>query len=50
MSELTFYFRRATLEGIEILKELWQTALIPRQELEKSGTEFRIVEGIEGRI
>ena len=50
MSELTFYFRRATLEDIEILRELWQTALLPIQELEKRLTEFQIVEGMDGRI
>ena len=50
MSELTFYFRRATLEDIETLRALWQTALLPIQELEKRLTEFQIVEGMDGRI
>jgi N-acetylglutamate synthase-like GNAT family acetyltransferase len=50
MTEQTFYFRRATLEDIDILRGLWQTALFPVQELEKRLTDFQIVEGMDGRL
>ena len=50
MTEQTFYFRRATLEDIDILRGLWQTALFPVQELEKRLTDFQIVEEMDGRL
>ena len=50
MTDQTFYFRRATLEDIDILRGLWQTALFPVQDLEKRLTEFQIVEGTDGRL
>jgi N-acetylglutamate synthase-like GNAT family acetyltransferase len=50
MTEQSFHFRRATLEDIDILRGLWQTALYPTQELEKRLTEFQIAEGLDGRL
>jgi hypothetical protein len=50
MTEQTFNFRRATLEDMDILRGLWQTALFPVLELEKRLTEFQIVEGNDGRL
>lgn len=50
MTDQTFHFRRATLEDIDVLRGLWQTALFPLYDLEKRLTEFQIVEGVDGRL
>ncbi len=50
MTPQNFHFRRATLEDLDILRGLWQTALHPVLELEKRLTDFQIVEGNDGRL
>ncbi len=50
MTELHCHFRRATVEDLPRLRGLWQTALLPAQDLEKSLTEFQVVEGLDGRL
>ena len=50
MTESKFNFRRATLEDLDVLRGLWQTALYSPIELEKHLTEFQLVEGDDGRL
>lgn len=50
MTESKFNFRRATLEDLDVLRGLWQTALFSPIELEKHLTEFQLVEGEDGRL
>jgi hypothetical protein len=50
MTEFNFHFRRATLEDLDVLRGLWQTALYAPMELEKHLTEFQLVEGDDGRL
>lgn len=50
MTDLKFHFRRATLEDLDVLRGLWQTALYSPIELEKHLTEFQLVEGDDGRL
>ena len=44
------HFRRATVEDLPKLRGLWQTALLPAQDLEKTLTEFQLAEGLDGRL
>jgi N-acetylglutamate synthase-like GNAT family acetyltransferase len=50
MTEFNLHFRRATLEDLDVLRGLWQTALYAPLELEKHLTEFQLVEGDDGRL
>ncbi len=50
MSEIQFHARRATVDDLPMLRGLWQTALLPAQDLERHLTEFHLVEGMDGRL
>jgi N-acetylglutamate synthase-like GNAT family acetyltransferase len=43
-----FHVRRATTDDRESLKALWQSTLLPADELEKRLTEFQVVEAADG--
>lgn len=42
--------RRATTDDLPSLKLLWQSMLLPANELEKRLTEFQVVETVEGKL
>jgi N-acetylglutamate synthase-like GNAT family acetyltransferase len=42
--------RRATTEDLQSLKALWQSMLLPANELEKRLTEFQVVESDDGKL
>jgi N-acetylglutamate synthase-like GNAT family acetyltransferase len=50
MDSTVLRVRRATTDDREGLKALWQSMLLPVDELEKRLTEFQVVESTDGRL
>jgi N-acetylglutamate synthase-like GNAT family acetyltransferase len=50
MADIPFHARRATLDDLPALRGLWETAMLPMQDLERHLTEFQIAEGLDGRL
>src|SRR4051812_13332579 len=50
MSPLPYPGRRATLDDLPALRELWQKMNLPLPDLEKRFTEVQIAENQEGKI
>ena len=50
MAEIPVHARRATLDDLPNLRGLWQTAMLPMQDLERHLTEFQLAEGTDGRL
>jgi len=50
MDSTVLRVRRATTDDREGLKALWQSMLLPADELEKRLTEFQVVETADGRL
>lgn len=50
MAEIPVHARRATLDDLPNLRGLWQTAMLPMQDLERHLTEFQLAEGMDGRL
>jgi N-acetylglutamate synthase-like GNAT family acetyltransferase len=50
MSSSKLHVRRATTDDREGLKTLWQSMLLPADELEKRLTEFQVVEAADGTL
>ena len=50
MSSPTYQVRRATLEDLPALRELWKKVNLPLPDLEKRFTEVQIAENTEGQI
>jgi N-acetylglutamate synthase-like GNAT family acetyltransferase len=49
-SEPQYQLRRATLEDLPTLKEIWAAERLPVSDLEKRFTEFQLASGPDGRI
>ena len=50
MQSEAFQIRRATLEDIQALCQLWKEAQLPALELEKRFTEFQVVHDVRGEL
>jgi len=50
MSSGTYRVRRATLDDLAQLRELWQTMTLPVADLEKRLTEFQVAEAPDGKV
>ncbi|MGO8700943.1 MAG: hypothetical protein ACLQVY_24900 [Limisphaerales bacterium] len=49
-ARVTFQIRRATVDDLPQLMDLWRAAQMPADELEKRFTEFQVAESSEGRV
>lgn len=50
MNPSTFRVRRATVEDMGALKDLWSSMNFPAQDLERKLTEFQVAEDPEGKV
>lgn len=50
MSSSNYRVRRATLEDVTVLMELWKSMKYPAEELARRITEFQVAEGADGKV
>jgi N-acetylglutamate synthase-like GNAT family acetyltransferase len=49
-ARVTFQIRRATVDDLPQLMDLWRAAQMPAEDLEKRFTEFQVAESSEGQV
>ncbi|MBG85879.1 MAG: hypothetical protein CMO80_03135 [Verrucomicrobiales bacterium] len=50
MEQLAYFARRATLDDLPVLRELWETERLPVEALDKRVTEFQVAHDANGTI